>query len=100
MTHRPNRPLTFELPAVAVERTAERVAELLADRGDHGHHDDDGWLNVESAARYIDAPVSRIYSWVRCEGSSGCRVSLEFSRDIGHSVPRDGGEGPAMDRGW
>ncbi len=54
-------PLTFELTPEAVERIAERAAELVAERNGHAQ---DSWLSVAEAAEHLRCTPSRIYSLV------------------------------------
>jgi excisionase family DNA binding protein len=46
-----------------IEEIADRVADVLAERGDRDRHDD-GWLDVKAAAAHLSCPASRIYALV------------------------------------
>ena len=56
-------PLTFTLPPEAVEKIAQRVAEILLERQTYPGRDHDGrrWLTVPEAAAYIGAKPQRVY---------------------------------------
>lgn len=52
--------LTVALPPAMIEEVAHYVLELLDERDG-----DDCWLNAESASKYLDCPISRIYELCR-----------------------------------
>jgi excisionase family DNA binding protein len=52
--------VSIEVSDELVERIAQRAAEIVADRQPNAST----WLNTESAAKYIDAPVSRVHDLV------------------------------------
>jgi len=56
-----NGSLALEVPSALVEHLAARVADLLAERLPPER---DGYIGVEEAAAYIDAPRSRVYELV------------------------------------
>jgi excisionase family DNA binding protein len=56
----------LELPDELVDQIADAVAERLADQlaVDARAHNDDGFLDVAGAARFLACPKSRIYGLV------------------------------------
>jgi excisionase family DNA binding protein len=54
-------PLTFELPAEAVEQIAVRAAELVAERSPNGS---EPWIGVAEAAEHLGCTKSRVYSLI------------------------------------
>lgn len=58
MSHQLAQPLALDLPDELLEALAERVADLLEQRG-HGAPAPDGWLR---GAGSIAAPASRVYA--------------------------------------
>lgn len=78
-----------------IEAIAERVAELLAERG--AQRQDDGWLDAKGAAAHIGAPVSRIYALVSADRipheRDGSRLLFRRS-DLDSWIQRGGGRRP------
>ena len=72
MSHGAGQRLALELPDELLDTLAERVADLLEQRG-HGAPTPDGWLRgAEAIADYIGAPASRVYGL-----SSAGRIPVE-----------------------
>lgn len=65
MSHQLSQPLALELPDELLERLAERVADLLEQRGTPAEAD--GYLDVAAAAAYLACPKSRLYALVSAD---------------------------------
>lgn len=61
-------PLALEFPPELIEQIAQRAAEILDDRRPGADTPQaDGWLRgAEAIAKYISAPVSRVYALASC----------------------------------
>jgi excisionase family DNA binding protein len=55
------RTFTIQVPADFMDA----LADAMVARAGDARADDDGYLNTESAARYLDAPVSRVHDLVQ-----------------------------------
>ena len=89
-------PLNLPLPAEFLEAVAQRAAEILAEQqGDQV--DDDGYLDVDGAARFLSCPKSRIYSLVSANRlpvhRDGSRLLFD-RRELRAYVAAGGGEAP------
>jgi excisionase family DNA binding protein len=65
--------LTVTLPPELVDAVAERVVELIEQRGGLGQPEDP-WLTVEQAAEYIGARPQRIYDLLARQGEGPARL--------------------------
>jgi len=91
-------PITIEIPAELVESIARRAAEIAAERSSNRADGWAEWMNVETAACYMDVSVERVRKLIARKAlpsyseGKGCRRFLRRSEiDACLAELREGG---------